>query len=165
VRPVNVTDFNSAPADELRPVLTDCLAVPRWVDEVLTPRPYADRAALLAHAGIAARTLNRDEIQTAIAAHPRIGERKAGEDTAAKWSRTEQSGVDESLADRLRDANRRYEDRFGHIYLVCATGRSGSDLLADLEERMANDPAAELTVVGRELAKIAALRLAKAVSA
>ena len=80
-------------------------------------------------------------------------------------SATEQSGVDSTaLADRLLAANLAYEQRFGHIYLVCASGRSGEELLADLAERMRNDPVTELSVVRRELGKIARLRLERMVT-
>ncbi|MFE9745639.1 2-oxo-4-hydroxy-4-carboxy-5-ureidoimidazoline decarboxylase [Saccharothrix saharensis] len=152
--------FNSAPPAELRPLLTECLAVPRWVDALLAGRPYADVDELLAASDRHAE-LSDDEVQTAIAGHPRIGERAGGGGVSAKWSADEQSGVTASLADRLRAANAAYEDRFGHIYLVCATGLSGEQVLADLTSRMANPPDVELRVVNRELAAIAALRLRK----
>ncbi|MGW4114946.1 2-oxo-4-hydroxy-4-carboxy-5-ureidoimidazoline decarboxylase [Actinosynnema sp. NPDC004786] len=152
--------FNSAPAADLRPVLADCLAVPRWVDAVLAGRPYADVDALLAASDRFA-DLSDDEVRAAVAGHPRIGEKAAGDGVPAKWSADEQSGVAESLADRLAAANAAYEDRFGHIYLVCATGLDGEQVLADLSARMANPPDVELRVVNRELAKIAALRLRK----
>ncbi|HEX8868279.1 MAG TPA: 2-oxo-4-hydroxy-4-carboxy-5-ureidoimidazoline decarboxylase, partial [Lentzea sp.] len=74
---------------------------------------------------------------------------------------SEQSGVDSSQADRLAAANAAYEDRFGHIYLVCATGLSGAEMLDNLSSRMDNPPDVELRVVNDELAKIAALRLQK----
>jgi 2-oxo-4-hydroxy-4-carboxy-5-ureidoimidazoline decarboxylase len=152
--------FNSAPAAELRPLLTECLAVPRWVDALLAGRPYADVDALLAASDRIAE-LTDDEVVTAISGHPRIGERAAGGGVSARWSADEQSGVTASLADPLLAANAAYEDRFGHIYLVCATGLTGEEMAADLAARMGNPPDVELRVVNRELAKIAALRLGK----
>lgn len=156
--PLDLAAFNHATPEEARPVLTACLAVPRWVDAVLAGRPYSRREALLDTAGAAAR-LTPPEIRRAIAAHPRIGERATGASAA------EQSYVDSAAAERFRVANAEYERRFGHVYLVCASGRDGDELLADLAERMGNDPQTELEVAGRELAKIALLRLAGAVSA
>jgi 2-oxo-4-hydroxy-4-carboxy-5-ureidoimidazoline decarboxylase len=153
--------FNSAPADQLRPLLTECLAVPGWVDAVLAARPYPDLDALAAKAEV---DLSTEEILGAIAGHPRIGERAKHDGVSAKWSAAEQSGVDVSVADRLVAANVAYEERFGHIYLVCATGLSGEEMLDDLAGRMANDPSTELRVVNGELSKIAALRLRKAVA-
>jgi 2-oxo-4-hydroxy-4-carboxy-5-ureidoimidazoline decarboxylase len=154
-----VESFNSAPEAELRPMLTECLAVPRWVDAVLAARPYTSPEALLKVSEEASAELTDSEILGAIAGHPRIGERGRG--ASAAWSRQEQSGVDSSQADRLAAANAAYEDRFGHIYLVCATGLSGAEMLDILESRMDNPPDVELRVVNEELTKIAALRLQK----
>jgi 2-oxo-4-hydroxy-4-carboxy-5-ureidoimidazoline decarboxylase len=149
---VLLTDFNTT---DVRPLLTACLAVPRWVDTVLAGRPYADLDALKAAADL---PLSGAEIRQAMAAHPRIGEKPA-----SGWARSEQSGVDNAAA--FAAANAEYETRFGHVYLVCASGRSGEELLKVLRERLDNDPATELAVAGRELLKIAELRLAKAVTA
>lgn len=158
----NLEEVNASPPDLLRPLLLECLAVPRWVDAVLAGRPYADVDALLAAADRAAADLSTAEVRAAIAHHPRIGERAGGGGVAAKWSADEQSGVGTSSADRLATANAAYEDRFGHIYLVCATGLTGEQVLADLTARLANPPDVEPGVVRRELARIAALRLRKA---
>jgi 2-oxo-4-hydroxy-4-carboxy-5-ureidoimidazoline decarboxylase len=157
-------EFNRAEPDRVRALLTTCLAVPRWVDTVLTGRPYDDVRALLAGAE-AATPLLPAEIHKAIEAHPRIGEKATGSSAGANWSRSEQSGVDGMTAEKFRAANVDYERRFSHAFLVCASGRSGEELLRNLRDRLANDPETELTVAGRELAKIARLRLEKAVSA
>ena len=147
-----LSEFNTA---DVRSLLTECLAVPRWVDAVLAGRPYADVDALKAAADL---PLSSEEIRQAMAAHPRIGEKPA-----SGWARSEQSGVDN--ADAFAAANAEYEAKFGHVYLVCASGRSGEELLKILRERLDNDPTTELAVAGRELIKIAELRLAKAVTA
>jgi 2-oxo-4-hydroxy-4-carboxy-5-ureidoimidazoline decarboxylase len=99
------------------------------------------------------------ELQAALAGHPRIGAR-----TGPGWSRGEQAGVDqadEPVAAALAAGNQEYEDRFGHIYLVCATGRSGPELLALLRERLGHDPDTEWDVVRAELAQINRIRLGK----
>jgi 2-oxo-4-hydroxy-4-carboxy-5-ureidoimidazoline decarboxylase len=158
--PLTLTDFNAADADDVRPALTACLAVPRWVDAILERRPYESRDALTAAADL---PLSSDEIRQAMAAHPRIGEKPKQQGTEGDWSRSEQSGVDN--ADAFAAANAEYEAKFGHVYLVCASGRSGGELVKILESRLDNDPATELAVAGRELLKIAELRLAKAVTA
>jgi 2-oxo-4-hydroxy-4-carboxy-5-ureidoimidazoline decarboxylase len=149
--------INSLPTPELLQRLRACLDVPRWVNAVADRRPFADAAALYDAADTAARDLTDDEIHTALAAHPRIGERPAG-----SWSRAEQSGVDAADAEltlALREGNEEYERRFGHIYLVCASGRSGVELLGILRSRLDNHPDTELRVVAEELRKIARLRL------
>ncbi|MEU5695509.1 2-oxo-4-hydroxy-4-carboxy-5-ureidoimidazoline decarboxylase [Actinosynnema sp. NPDC020468] len=152
------TAFDAAPEAVLRPLLTACLAVPRWVDALLAARPHGSPAALVAAADAIA--LSDDEVRAALAGHPRLGEREPGSDPSARWSADEQRDVEAD--DRLAAANRAYEERFGHRYLVCATGMTGADVRADLTARLANPPGVELRVVARELARIAALRLRKA---
>lgn len=144
-------------------MLTACLDVPRWVETLLARRPFGDLAALLA-ASEALTPLRPDEVEQAMAAHPRIGEKAGGESTEAGWSRSEQSGVDGDAAREFAAANAEYEATFGHVFLVCASGRSGAELLENLRSRLPNDPGTELEVAGQELAKIAALRLEKAVT-
>ncbi|WP_409490259.1 2-oxo-4-hydroxy-4-carboxy-5-ureidoimidazoline decarboxylase [Amycolatopsis sp. cmx-11-12] len=161
--PLTIREFDQAPAQDVRPVLTACLDVPRWVETLLARRPFGDLAALLA-ASEALTPLRPDEVEQAMAAHPRIGEKAGGKSTEAGWSRSEQSGVDGDAAREFAAANAEYEATFGHVFLVCASGRSGAELLENLRSRLSNDPGTELEVAGQELAKIAALRLEKAVT-
>ncbi|MGZ4477846.1 MAG: 2-oxo-4-hydroxy-4-carboxy-5-ureidoimidazoline decarboxylase [Nocardioidaceae bacterium] len=162
----SIEDFNAAPADEVTAALLACCAVPGWAAAIAEGRPYADAPALLARADQAARRLTPAEVDLALAAHPRIGERPAGADPGAAWSRQEQAAVDrdDETAPALAEGNRAYEDRFGRVYLVCASGRSGAELLADLRRRLGNDDATEAAVVADELRKIALLRLGKVVT-
>jgi 2-oxo-4-hydroxy-4-carboxy-5-ureidoimidazoline decarboxylase len=105
------------------------------------------------------------EVEAAVAAHPKIGAAPAGPEAAD--SRREQSGVDAGdadLASALAEGNRAYEQRFGRTYLVCASGRSGHELLAMLHERLGNDPGTELAVTRAELGKINRLRLERLVA-
>lgn len=157
-----VDAFNAAPDDELAAQLQACLAVPRWVGAVLAGRPYPDRTALQERAASLAADLGDDEVEAALARHPRIGERPTGGGTEARWSRAEQSGVDpadDEVRAALRDGNAAYEERFGHVFLVRAAGRSSADILALLHERLRNDPGTERLVVRDQLGQIAALRL------
>jgi 2-oxo-4-hydroxy-4-carboxy-5-ureidoimidazoline decarboxylase len=155
-----MAEVNALPSAALAELLGRCLAVSRWGRDIAAARPYPDAAALLAKADEVSASLTDDELRQALADHPRIGERAAADSRTAALSAAEQSGVDsETLADRLAAANAAYEARFGHIYLVCAAGRGGAELLADLSGRMTNDPVTELGVVRGELGKIAQLRL------
>jgi 2-oxo-4-hydroxy-4-carboxy-5-ureidoimidazoline decarboxylase len=95
----------------------------------------------------------------AMSAHPRIGARVQGQSAA------EQSGVADSSRAALAAGNARYEERFGHVFLICATGLSGGQMRAALEERLGNDPATERAVATAELEKITMLRVAKALGA
>ena len=155
--------FNGEPAEALTPTLLACCDVPAWAETVAGGRPYADAEAALAVADKAARALTPAQVDRALAAHPRIGERAEGQGTEAAWSRGEQSGVgrDERTAAALLEGNRAYEERFGRVFLICATGLSGEQVLDSLTERLGNDDETEAAVVADELRKIAVLRLRK----
>ncbi|GAY12323.1 2-oxo-4-hydroxy-4-carboxy-5-ureidoimidazoline decarboxylase [Pseudonocardia sp. N23] len=152
--------FNELPAAEAERALTACCSAPRWARVVAARRPFASVEELQAAAADALRDSDLDD---ALRGHPRIGDRVAGGASAR-----EQSGVAAASAE-VRDAlalgNRAYEARFGHVYLVCASGRSAEDLLATLQARLTNDPATERKVALGELTGINGLRLARMVGA
>jgi 2-oxo-4-hydroxy-4-carboxy-5-ureidoimidazoline decarboxylase len=153
---VNLDKWNALDAADAERELHQVCAAPRWAQEVAASRPYPDVAALQATAEVALTDADLDE---AMAGHPRIGDR-----TAEGASRREQSGVagaDPIVLAALADANRAYEERFGHVYLVCATGRSAQELLDILRVRLENDPATERAVTLGELAAINRLRIAR----
>ncbi|MGC4938759.1 2-oxo-4-hydroxy-4-carboxy-5-ureidoimidazoline decarboxylase [Kribbella sp. DT2] len=155
--------FNAVPAERLRPMLAACCDVDRWVDRLIADRPYDDLAALTALADRTAGTFDDAEVAKALAAHPRIGDRAPGASTEAAWSRDEQAGVGDDARAALAEGNRSYEDRFGRVFLICATGLSAAEMLAALRQRLGNDDATERAVVRDELRKIAVLRLTKVV--
>lgn len=151
----------------MAPRFRACLAVDRWVESLVEGRPYRDLDALLARARVVAQELTDEETLAAIRDHPRIGRLAEPGSATAAWSSEEQAGVDvtdSSVDTALRALNRDYERTFGHIYLVCATGLDGGRIVADLRRRLSNEPAAELTIVRHELAKIAELRLRRVVA-
>lgn len=162
---MDLHEFNDAPADRLRPMLAACCDVPRWVDCLLAGRPYADGQALARAADRGVRDLVDGEVDLALAAHPRIGDRPDGDDREAAWSRGEQAGVgdDAEVRAALAVGNLEYEERFGRVFLICATGLSAQEMLTSLHRRLTNDEATEAEVVRDELRKIAVLRLAKVV--
>jgi 2-oxo-4-hydroxy-4-carboxy-5-ureidoimidazoline decarboxylase len=159
--------LDAAPDDELRLRLHSCCAAETWVEEMVAGRPYRSEAALYAASDHATLGLDAGGLEQALAGHPRIGDKApahGGDTRSAAWSRGEQAGVataDAGLLDELAAANAEYERRFGHVYLVCASGRDAAELLAVCRDRLDNDPATERGVVLRELAKINQLRLAK----
>lgn len=164
---MDLEEFNSTAADRLRPALAACCDVPRWVDAILAKRPYGDRAALTAVADQLLRELDDNEVDRALQAHPRIGDRPQGASAEANWSRNEQSGVgaDPAVRQKLAEGNRQYEERFGRVFLICATGLSAAQMLDSLRIRLTHDDATEAAVVHEELRKIALLRLSKVVEA
>ncbi len=139
-----------------RDQLLSCLAVPRWVDDVLAGEPYADRDAAVARADEAARALTDEELDQALSGHPRIGERGGSQ------SQREQAGVDPeagNTAARLAAGNAAYEERFGRVFLIRAAGRDAEAILAELDRRLGNDDATERDETVDNLRQIALLRL------
>ena len=165
--PVEV--FNSLPAERLEEQLLACCAAPGWGAEVAAKRPYGDRPAIIAAADAAARDLSWDEVLAGLSAHPRIGERATGDSAEAAWSRREQSAAarsaDEVTGAALVEANHAYEDRFGHVFLIFASGKAQAEILAAARERLGNDEPAERAIVAGELRKIALLRLERVLDA
>jgi 2-oxo-4-hydroxy-4-carboxy-5-ureidoimidazoline decarboxylase len=142
--------------------LRACCAAPAWIEAVYAGRPYADAEQLGPVSDAAVFALDDVGLAQALAAHPRIGERSGGAEAA--WSSQEQAGMsaaDAAVRAQMDDGNRRYEAKFGQVYLVCATGLSAAQLLAICTQRLGNDAATERAVVLGELAQIARIRLAK----
>ena len=160
-------DFNDEPADRAVQALRVCNAAPRFAAEVAAGRPYRDVETLVGRAQEVSRSLPWDEITVALAAHPRIGDRVEGAGAEAESSRREQSSMDDADAatrDALLEGNRHYEDRFDHVFLIRASGRSPEEMLAELERRLGNDEDAERAEVTEQLAQITALRVRGLVS-
>ena len=156
----DVNSLNAMPGELARQRILACCSSERWAAEVVSGRPYASAEDLLASSDAAVAGLAPADLEQALAGHPRIGERH----DADERSRREQAGVlgaDPATIQALAEGNEEYERRFGHIYLVCATGRNAADLLALLRERLGNDPETEWGVVRRELGKINRIRLAR----
>ncbi|MFF4649186.1 2-oxo-4-hydroxy-4-carboxy-5-ureidoimidazoline decarboxylase [Streptomyces sp. NPDC001380] len=150
--------LNAAPRAELEALLRGVCTARAWVSAVAASRPWADGAALLAAGAAATAALTPDGLAEAVAGHARIG---APEEGGAD-SRREQAGVadaDPALLAELRTAVAAYEERFGHAFLIRATGRTAAEMLAAARDRYANAPAAEWEHVRRELGGINVLRL------
>jgi 2-oxo-4-hydroxy-4-carboxy-5-ureidoimidazoline decarboxylase len=155
--------FNALPAEDAERELLACCAAPAWARSVAGGRPYSDMEGLVVAARTALESLTWDDIARALAGHPRIGERASGEDRASAWSRREQSAVaadpEAATAAALVEANRAYEQRFGHIFLIFASGRTPAQILDASRRRLGNDVTTERAVVKEELSKITMLRL------
>lgn len=144
--------------------LLSCCRARAWASGVAAARPFRTLDDLLNASDTALARLTEDGIAEALAAHPRIGERAAGADREAQWSRGEQSGASAAAPAVLRalaEGNATYERRFGRVFLICASGLSAEEMLAALRERLEHDDATERAVVREELRKITRLRLRK----
>jgi OHCU decarboxylase len=173
--------LNAVPADEAEARLLSCCGSREWARRLAAARPFRDAGELSANADRIWRSLGAADWLEAFRAHPRIGEKTGTDlffdpkmavdepsgrkiDLSRIFSAREQEGTrgasPETLAN-LADANRDYEERFGHIFIVCATGKSAPEMLALLEARLHNDPETELATAAEEQRKILQLRLAK----
>lgn len=156
-----LAEFNGLSGPQRVRLLTGVCASVAWAGQVAAGAPYTDVDALLDGADRVLAELPEAEIDAALAGHPRIGGRT---DSAA--SAREQAGVltaGDDVRAELAAKNAAYERRFGHVYLVCASGRSAEDLLAVLTDRLTNDAATERRVLRKELAEINRLRLRRLV--
>lgn len=159
---LGLAGLNALPADDAQRALLGVCTSPSWARVLTAGRPYDSVEALLGAADAALAALTDSEIGAALAGHPRIGERAPAASDSRHFSAREQSGLAEAsdgLRSALHEGNQEYEDRFGQVYLVCATGRSGEELLAMLQRRLGNDAATERRVIREELRKINRLRL------
>ncbi|MEU0501542.1 2-oxo-4-hydroxy-4-carboxy-5-ureidoimidazoline decarboxylase [Nocardia sp. NPDC005998] len=156
---IGLAEFNGLPESAAVAIVLGCCSSPFWSRSLVAGRPYADIDAVCAAADAVLAELSEDEIDRALDGHPRIGARP---DTAA--SAREQAGVagaEDAVRAGLAAGNLAYEEKFGHIYLVCATGKSGAELLELLTARLGNDPETERRVMRTELAKINRIRLGR----
>jgi 2-oxo-4-hydroxy-4-carboxy-5-ureidoimidazoline decarboxylase len=155
-----------ATAEAAREILP-CCGSQRWAHALARLRPLTDAEALLAQSDEIWWQLDPADWSEAFSSHPRIGEKKAPESATAKsadWSSQEQGGVacsGESVQEQLKRANDDYEQRFGRIYIVCASGKSVEEMLAILYRRLENDEASELREVAEQQRQITQLRLRK----
>ncbi len=161
------TTLNAMDAASARAALTNCCAAGAWVEGMLAGRPFADDADVLAAASAVAATLTEADWLEAFAAHPLIGD---VDSLRTKYAATkdlavgEQSGVDganEATLSELAALNRQYAERFGFIFIVCATGKSAAEMLAILKGRIGNTRDEELKNAAREQLAITRLRLQK----
>ena len=153
-----VEELNALNNDQVRAVLRSCCGSSRWVESMITRRPFASEEALIADADESWSETGPDDWREAFSHHPRIGAKVSGREAA------EQSGAQSaatSLREKLGEINRAYEKKFGHIYIVCASGKSADEMLQIAQERLHNDPSTELRIAADEQRKIMELRLRK----
>ena len=158
-------EFNSLPPEKAEAALLDCCGCARWAAQVNAQRPFLAVDALFETADTCWRNLAREDWLEAFSHHPQIGEKAAtGSTSARQWATGEQSGArsaTETVKSKLAEGNRSYYEKFGYIYIVCASGKSAEEMLALLEQRYQNDPARELPIAAEQQRQITRLRLAK----
>src|SRR5215210_301203 len=159
--------LNALSADEAARELLQCCGSRQWARELVEARPYSNLEDLIARAGDVWWSLKPDDWLEAFRSHPKIGEKKAAESVSAKssaWSGQEQDGLSSASQETvasLASLNREYEQKFGFIFIICATGKTSDEMLSALRVRINNDLATELPIAAAEQSKITELRLKK----
>ncbi|MFC7220838.1 2-oxo-4-hydroxy-4-carboxy-5-ureidoimidazoline decarboxylase [Streptomyces polyrhachis] len=141
-------------------LLRGVCAAADWSAAVAAGLPYRDTGALLAAGDAATAALSESGLDAAMAGHPQIGRPAPGESASAR-EQAGMAGAPEALRARMLELNLRYQERFGHVFLVCATGLSAAQLLAAIEERLGNTPEVERAIVRTELGRINRIRLGR----
>lgn len=162
-----IEEFNRADAATAAATVSVWAAVPTWVAALVAGRPYESVEELAAAAEALAAEWSGEELDAALAHHPRIGGRVCGSDADAVASRREQASMasaDDAVAERIRAGNVTYEERFGRVFLIRAAGRPPEEMLAELERRLGNDAETEVGEAVAQLVEIALTRLRGTVS-
>ena len=164
---MDLEQLNSMPHDEAVKAFLQCCGSKRWAEHVANARPYEGVETLFTNANNTWWSLDRDDWLEAFRSHPKIGEKKAAapvSDKSRQWSGQEQSGVataSRETVDALAALNWAYEQKFGFIFIICATGKTSEEMLESLKKRLENDAETELPIAAAEQSKITELRLKK----
>jgi OHCU decarboxylase len=164
---LELASLNSMSPSQAEAEFLKCCGSRNWARQLTSARPFASLDELISKADRVWWSLDSEDWLEAFHSHPKIGEKKAAAPTAVeaqRWSEDEQSGLRNSEKETLQalaKLNQTYEEKFGFIFIVCASGRSSEEMLAILRERLQNDAAEELRIAAAEQAKITQLRLRK----
>jgi 2-oxo-4-hydroxy-4-carboxy-5-ureidoimidazoline decarboxylase len=159
--------WNKLRPEEAAEEILPCCGSKAWAFGMAARRPIGDESALLAACDLTWKSLPESDWLEAFRGHPRIGESHSPESAPARsaaWSGEEQRRVGVSSEDikvALAEGNRAYEHRFNRIFIICATGKSASEILEALQRRLQNDDAAELHEAAEQQRQIAHVRLKK----
>ncbi|WP_330177599.1 2-oxo-4-hydroxy-4-carboxy-5-ureidoimidazoline decarboxylase [Streptomyces sp. NBC_01498] len=162
--PPGLTRFNTSADGAARAALREVCASTAWGSRLLAHRPYATTDALLAASDTATAALSDDGLAEALAGHPPIGRPAPGDPASAREQRG-MTGASDALKAEMLDLNLAYQAKFGHVFLICATGRTGEQLRDAVRVRIGNPPEEERAVVRAELGRINRLRLTRLVHA
>ena len=159
--------INRAEGDEAESMFRDCCGSSRWASLRTALRPFASESELINTAAEIWSDLQADDWLEAFSAHPMIGEMKAApaqQARSADWSSGEQAGVssaNDMVKQELAAANRAYYEKFGFIFIVCATGKTAEEMLGLCRVRLGNDRETEMEIAAAEQRKITEIRLRK----
>ncbi|MGA4845841.1 2-oxo-4-hydroxy-4-carboxy-5-ureidoimidazoline decarboxylase [Streptomyces sp. G5(2025)] len=158
--PTGIARFNALPEATATVALHEACASSAWGSKLLSRRPYATAEELFAASDAAMAELTADDLAEAMAGHPPIGRPKPGDPTSSREQRG-MAGASEELKAEMLELNLAYQERFGHVFLICATGRTGEQMRDAVKERIGNSPEQEREIVRTELGKINRIRLTR----
>lgn len=161
---MTLLELNQLPAPQAQAEFLKCCGATRWAQAMTAARPFDHPAHVFETAEHAWQDMKREDYLEAFSHHPRIGEKALREKfaTTAGWAEQEQRGVQGASEATLRGliaGNAAYDAKFGHVFLICATGKSAQEMLTALESRLKNDASTELRIAAAEQAQITRLRL------
>jgi 2-oxo-4-hydroxy-4-carboxy-5-ureidoimidazoline decarboxylase len=164
---MTIAQFDHLSEGEKREALFKCCGSTTWVNKMLTALPVDDLVDLLQYAEEKWQQCTEQDWLEAFTHHPKIGDVSALKQkfaSTANWASNEQSGVDvasDDILNALAKGNEDYEQKFGFIFIVCATGKSAAEMLGLLESRLPNSPEKEMKIAAGEQNKITLIRLEK----
>jgi OHCU decarboxylase len=162
---VNLDELNALPPGRAEEVLLDCCGSARWASRMAAHRPFVGLNDLYEAADCIWQDLEPADWLEAFGRHPQIGEMASiASESSRRWAESEQVGARvaaENVKTKLTQGNRAYREKFGYIFIVCASGKSAEEMLALLEQRLQNDPAHELRIAAEQQRLITRLRLEK----
>ncbi|GAA2693298.1 2-oxo-4-hydroxy-4-carboxy-5-ureidoimidazoline decarboxylase [Streptomyces lunalinharesii] len=158
--PQGLTRFNTADASEAQAALHEVCASRAWGSKILAQRPYATTDALFTASDAAMTELSADDLAEAMAGHPPIGRPKPGDPTSNR-EQSGMSGASDELKSEMLELNLAYQEKFGHVFLICASGRTGEQMRDAVRDRIDHAPEQEREIVRSELGKINRIRLTR----
>ena len=161
-----IDKLNNLSIDEKKTQLKRCCHCKNWVKSMTAIFPIKSSEELFHQATKIWENLTHNDWLEAFSGHPKIGEKQLRDKFAstANWSSQEQQGVSETSEEilvKLAKGNKEYEQKFGYIFIVCATGKSANEMLAILEKRLNNNPEQEIKIAANQQDKITIIRLQK----
>ncbi|MFD9904145.1 2-oxo-4-hydroxy-4-carboxy-5-ureidoimidazoline decarboxylase [Streptomyces sp. NPDC059063] len=155
-----IARFNALDEPAARAALHEVCASTAWGSEILAQRPLSTADALYAASDAATAGLTAADLAEAMAGHPPIGRPKPGDPTSSR-EQAGMAGASDALKAEMLELNLAYQDKFGHVFLICATGRTGEQMRDAVRDRIGNSPEQEREIVRSELGKINRIRLTR----
>jgi len=164
---VKIDEFNNLTKNQALATLMQCCSASRWAEGIVELRPFASLSALQVSSQTVWAEMREQDFLEAFDGHPKIGDPdslKKKYSTTKEIASSEQSGIKhagDQIIDELASHNQAYLDKFGFIFIVCATGKTADEMLTGIKKRLLNHREQELTLAANEQQKITTIRINK----